>query len=185
MRQSLSRVIAVAAISVAAAAGIGVTPATAGQNGSRDAAAADPVDKLADGTAVVAAVATKLPEVDGPTYNFTSGSNNVLATDGITPQVDSLPFNYTFLYEADMESRRFKTTTGKVCNWADVYSSQDIRIQLWIDVFGADVQVVPTVWYPASGGSHYYCWTGLNTTNTYYLHFLDGWAEGAGTVNDA
>ena len=128
-------------------------------------------------------VATPAPagfvSVAGPTYHFTDGAK---ATGDVSLMADSLPFNYTFEYEASMESRRFKTTTGKVCNYTDVYSTKDITIDLWVDTFGTDVQMGSTVTFPAAGSIHYYCWTGLNNSNTYYLWFHKGWAQGAGQV---
>ncbi|MEU6077556.1 hypothetical protein [Micromonospora sp. NPDC047074] len=118
----------------------------------------------------------------GPTYHFTDGAR---AVGDMSVLADSLPFNYTFEYEKSMESRRFKTTTGKVCNWTDVYSTVDITIDLWVDTLGTDVQQGSTATFPAAGGTHYYCWTGLNNNNTYYLWFHKGWAQGAGSVTNS
>ena len=120
--------------------------------------------------------------VAGPTYHFTDGAR---AAGDMSVLADSLPFNYTFEYELSMESRRFKTTTGKVCNWTDVYSTKDITIDLWVDTFGTDVQQGVTANFPAAGGTLYYCWTGLNNNNTYYLWFHKGWAQGAGSVTSS
>ena len=113
--------------------------------------------------------------VAGPTYHFSDATR---ANGDFSVMAATLPFNYTFTYEKSMESRRFKTTTGKVCNWTDVYSTQDIRISLMIDVFGSDPQQGDTIWFSAAGGTHYYCWTGVNNNNTYYLVFGDGVGAG-------
>lgn len=127
-------------------------------------------------------VATPVPAgsapVAGPTYHFTDEAR---AAGDMSVLADSLPFNYTFEYEASLESRRFKTTTSQVCNTTQVYSTQDIKIELWVDTFGWDVQQGATVVY-AAGENSYYCWSGVNSNNTYYLKFLNGWAEGKGSV---
>jgi len=170
------------------AAALGATaltgPATAAPSGNV------PTWSAGDTTTKVAAAAPaeegSFPKAGGPTYAFNDG-------DGMSPSstavqaVSPLPFDYTVYVSYGLNSRQFKTTTGKVCNSLTLHIDHDedpdhpALNQLPTHLYRSsdNVQIGPNVTWAYDGVRRVYCCTGLTNGTAYQMYFGFG-SQGGG-----
>ena len=130
--------------------------------------------------------------VDGPTYVFKEGAEE----PQVSPlAVASLPFNY-ILDDVSwgIESRRFTTTTGRVCTDLRLWKVRggtpytDFHVELWEDLTGLDKRIGSPVAWPVDNRTYSYCWSPVTNNRTYYFWFGYGsggnyvYVDGSGTA---